>query len=95
MNMKRPYQVYVAYFRVYEDEIETSRTEWSYMGQTYAVSETQAINNVRYRTRGKKSQYKPTYSGNRVEEYMDWIAIVGKTPLSQTQIEAFLKSKAS
>ena len=51
--------------------------EWKEAGETWAVSEAQAINNVRCRLFGfKSSQYKPfAYSGSYEEGY-DWKAVV-------------------
>lgn len=48
---KSKYAVYCRHY--YEDEVcKVQRTEWKYAGDTYAVSEAKAINNVRHRVYG-------------------------------------------
>lgn len=48
---KSKYVVYCRHY--YEDEVcKAQRTEWKYAGDTYAVSEAKAINNVRHRVYG-------------------------------------------
>ena len=51
--------------------------EWEEAGETYAVSEAQAINNVRCRLFGpKSSQYAPTGYGGPWEEGYNWKAVI-------------------
>lgn len=51
--------------------------EWKEAGSTYAVSEAQAINNVRCRLFGaKSSQYMPSGNGGSWEEGYNWKAVV-------------------
>lgn len=45
-----------------------------YAGTTYAVSETQAINNVKYRVAGAISQYLPIQVGGHYETFVEWEA---------------------
>ena len=44
------------------------------MGETWAVSEAQAINNVRYRTVGSTSQYLPYITSGHWEKRIEWEA---------------------
>ena len=44
------------------------------MGETWAVSEAQAINNVRYRTAGNTSQYLPYITSGHWEKGIEWEA---------------------
>ena len=56
------FREYDVYRREYweNDEERTSREEWEFAGTTWAVSVYKAINNVRYRLMGNKSQYLPS-----------------------------------
>lgn len=52
--------------------------DWKEAGSTYAVSEAQAINNVRCRLFGpNSSQYAPTGYGNSWNEGYNWKAVAG------------------
>ena len=74
MADKKKYKVYSRYWFESED-VEDSRTDdWEFMGETYAVSEDKAINNVRFRTVGNISQYKPAAVGGHWENGLDWKA---------------------
>ena len=80
---KLPYQVYTSYCFVNGDYPEDShQDEWRHEGETWAVSEKQAINNVRHRNYGDNySQY---------GAWLDWIAIQSNGPLSPIEIDAWL-----
>lgn len=70
---------YAVYFReLFYDEITNQETklQWRLAGNTYAVSEAQAINNVRHRCFGNISQYKPVseYGSSMIE--LEWKAEV-------------------
>ena len=48
--------------------------EWIPIGETVAVSESKAINNVRYRT-GQSSQHLPIHTGGHYETWIEWAAV--------------------
>jgi len=78
---KTVYHVYSRMVHCYGDDgIDVS--DWNYEGSTYAVSEKQAINNVRHRVYGDKysSQYKSTYFNAKTfeEDTRNWKAIKGE-----------------
>ena len=85
--MAKPKVKYVVYYQHYfaTDYPEVYGTqsdsgydlyEWEEAGSTYAVSEAQAINNVRCRLFGEKSsQYMPIGSGNSWVEGYNWKAV--------------------
>lgn len=70
------YRVYRQYF-LEAEEIENSfEGEYKYVGSTSAVSEAQAINNVRHRLMGDygTSQYKPLATSGHWENGYNWKA---------------------
>jgi hypothetical protein len=71
---KVPFMVYSRYFFVSEDD--HFERDWSPEGQTFAVSEAQAINNVRHRNYGDygTSQYKPIATSGHWENGLEWKA---------------------
>ena len=74
--MKRKYKVYAQYYFETEDGEDDFTEFWNYMGETFAVSEKQAINNVRFRNYGNISQYKPiTESGHWCNGF-NWKAVI-------------------
>lgn len=48
--------------------------EWVPIGETVAVSESKAINNVRYRT-GQPSQHLPIQTSGHHETWIEWVAV--------------------
>ena len=82
---KRKYKVYSKYYFAtdYPEHWGTNVPDSGYMagdwkleGETWAVSESKAINNVRFRTRGEKSsQYYPDYDSGRTMEGYYWKAV--------------------
>lgn len=75
--MRKPkdhYSVFFKYFMITEDIEDSFEDEWQFAGDTWAVSEAQAINNVRYRM-GHPSQYKPLAVSGHWDTWMDWKAI--------------------
>lgn len=74
MKNKSKYSVYSRYVMT-ADEIENCTAHpWEYVGDTYAVSEKQAINNVRHRTIGDLSQYKPIATSGHWDSFLEWKA---------------------
>lgn len=73
-GIKRRFRVFRRYYLVTEDIENNITDEWVFVGETWAASEKQAINNVRHRTMGDVSQYLPVaVSGHRENGY-DWKA---------------------
>lgn len=73
-QIKLKYRVYRKRWGMSNDEDPGSLSEgtWEDIGTTYAVSEKQAVNNVRHRTMGDRysSQYLPTMElGHSVSGY--------------------------
>lgn len=76
MKKKRMlYQVYRKYYLDAEDIENSFEEDWKFAGSTYAVSEKQAINNVRNRIMGNISQYKPVAFGGKWENGYYWKAV--------------------
>ena len=72
---QKPKHKYIVYFRYYFETEESIRyDEWQYAGETFAVSEDKAINNVRYRRIGKHSQYMPANISGHWENGFEWKA---------------------
>lgn len=69
---RRLYDVYAKYYLDADDPENCMEGEWQFVGTTYATSEEQAINNVRYRTAGNVSQYKPGFTSGHWENGYDW-----------------------
>lgn len=67
-------QYLVSVRRWINTEENTYQDEWIPIGTTRAVSEKQAINNVRYRAMGTESQYLPTYISGHMESGLEWKA---------------------
>lgn len=65
--------LYAVYYRhYYEDEVcGMQKTEWKYIGDTYAVSEAKAISNVRHRTCGDVVL---DFIGGSYEAGIEWLA---------------------
>ena len=82
--MRRKYKVYSQHYFItdYPEKWGTKNDngidvdDWVLEGETWAVSEKQAINNVRFRNRGEKSsQYAPDYYSNSAIEGYYWKAV--------------------
>lgn len=88
---KKKYQVYTSYYFINGDyPWESHQDKWSYEGETWAVSEKQAINNIRHRVYGDNhSQYKPwdigTYGDYSTS--LDWMAVESDKPLYPEELE--------
>ena len=69
---KKKYKVYAR--RVVEIEGEEPvEYEWLFVGDTFAVSEAKAINNVRFRC-SMPSQYKPIQTSCHYDVWVEWKA---------------------
>lgn len=77
---KRKYLVYAKYYLESEFPEDSFEEDWKLVGETFAVSEKQAINNVRFKLFGNycASQYKPTYSGGHYSYGLHYKAILYK-----------------
>jgi len=67
--------VYRVYARTRLDAEEPERgfkSDWVFVGETTAVSEAKAINNVRYNALGCVSQYLPIEASAHWEKWIDW-----------------------
>jgi hypothetical protein len=73
--MKKRYKVFTQYYLDAEDPEDCIEGDWNFAGETFAASEAQAINNVKFRMMGAKSQYKPLATGGRWENGLNWKAI--------------------
>lgn len=73
-RLKTRYRVSRRYYLVADDEENNITDEWVFVGETFAVSEAQAINNVRHRTMGDASQYLPVATSGHWENGYDWKA---------------------
>lgn len=69
------YRVYRKYYLNAENIEDSFEGDWEFAGSTYAVSKKQAINNVRNRTMGNISQYKPVAVGGHWENGYYWRAV--------------------
>lgn len=69
------YRVYRKYYLNAENIEDSFEGDWEFAGSTYAVSKKQAINNVRNRTMGNISQYKPVAVGGHWENGYYWKAV--------------------
>ena len=79
---KVKYQVYSSYEFLSDDYEDCHRDKWTYEGETWAVSEKQAINNIRHRNYGNDfSQYGPMDTGNRYCNRLYFKAIAHPEPL--------------
>ena len=79
MHMKKPklkFIVYSQYYMETEFPDEDFTDDWKFEGETWAVSEKQAINNVRHRKYGDygTSQYKPATTSCHWENGLKWKA---------------------
>lgn len=76
--MKKPkeyYRVFIRYSMVAEEPENCFSEGWKYLDKTLAVSEEQAINNVRHRVMGDEiSQYMPIATGGHWETWYEWKA---------------------
>ena len=72
--------VFNRYYLITEDIEDNITEDWKLVGTTYAVSEAQAINNVRHRVMGDygTSQYKPIATSGYWENGFDWMARKGE-----------------
>lgn len=71
---KKKYKVFAR--RIVEIEGEDPVTwPWEFVGNTYAVSEAKAINNVRFRNE-MPSQYKPIETSGHYDVFVEWKAEV-------------------
>ena len=75
MNEKQKYKVFRKYYLSAEEKINDMEGRWEYVGDTVAVSSAKAINNVRYRTIGNISQYKPAATSGHYESGYEWKAV--------------------
>lgn len=73
--MKKRYKVYTQYYMDAEDPSDSIEGEWKFAGETYAASEAQAVNNVKFRLMGPKSQYKPLATSGHWENGINWKAV--------------------
>lgn len=71
-SSRRRYKVYSKEYFLSEDHKRSD--EWKYIGETTAVSEKQAINNIRYRIYGNISQYKPIAVSSNWQNGLIWKA---------------------
>jgi hypothetical protein len=78
MSIKESYAVYARYYFDSEEPEDCRKGNWKFMGKTSAVSEKQAINNVRFRCMGERSQYKPIAVSSHWENGLEWKAIKRK-----------------
>lgn len=73
--MKKHYYVYMKW-GVEADELENCTShDPEFVGETWAVSEAQAINNVRHRAYGDVSQYLPIDVRGHYAVVWDWFAV--------------------
>lgn len=73
MTNKQRWAVYSRHYLLTEDTMDRVEHEWTLQGETWAVSERKAINNVRYRN-GYSSQYKPDAMGGHWMRLTQWRA---------------------
>lgn len=71
---KKKYSVYATPYLEAEELENCVQYPREFMGETWAVSEAQAINNVRYRTVGNTSQYLPYITSGHWEKGIEWEA---------------------
>lgn len=76
---KLPFNVYSSYEYRSESWNDNYRDKWVFEGQTRAVSEAQAINNVRKRN-GYKSQYYPLHDNGYSVGELHWKAVLAFEP---------------
>ena len=74
-KQKIKYRVYCNYCMTAEEQEDCFEEGWQLAGETYAVSEAKAINNVRYNMIGCISQYKPLANSAHWETWYKWKAI--------------------
>lgn len=70
-----PFDVYSRYYLHTEDPEDGFERDWTFEGDTWAVSEKQAVNNVRHRNLGDISQYKPIAVGGHWDNGLEWKAV--------------------
>lgn len=73
---KKRWRVSRQYYLDAEEPENCIRGPWEVVGETWAVSEAKAINNVRFRTCGNVSQYLPRNVSGHWENGYDWKAEV-------------------
>ena len=73
-KVKDKYSVYYRLCVYAEDPENTIVHPWTFGGDTYAVSEAKAINNVRFRIIGEASQYLPIATSGHFDTFMEWKA---------------------
>ena len=73
--MKQKYNVYSKYYFDSEEAEDCFEGKWKHEGETYAVSEEKAINNVRFRKYGNVSQHKPIATSGHWENGRKWKAV--------------------
>lgn len=71
---KRRFRVFARQWMEAEEPEDCYEGKWELVGETWAVSEDKAVNNVRFRTLGKVSQYLPIATGGHWEKGLDWKA---------------------
>lgn len=72
-RVKRNFKVYARRVVTCEDA-DTVIYPWVELGETKAVSEEKAINNVRFKRYGNVSQHLPVSTSGHYELWMDWKA---------------------
>jgi len=78
MKERKRWKVYRRYFLEAEDPEDGIVTEWEFVSTTTAVSEAQAVNNVRFKTVGNWSQYAPIYVSGHWANGFEWKAEVAE-----------------
>lgn len=73
MAIKQKWAVYSRGYLLTEDAEDNVEHDWTLQGETWAVSEEKAINNVRYR-KGYSSQYMPVAVGGHWSRFVQWRA---------------------
>ena len=73
-KIKKTWAVYCRKRVEAEDDENSVVHPYQFVGKTRAVSEAQAINNVRQRTIGNRSQYLPVYTSGHWAVWLDWEA---------------------
>ena len=69
---KNRYLVFAQYTIISDNPKECFEGPWQYMGETYAVSEAKAINNIRFSKYGKTSSKKDLPVGKTTHAVLNW-----------------------
>lgn len=75
-KLAKMWRVYSQYYLLADEPEDSFEDDWVFEGETFAVSEAQAINNVRHRNYGDygASQYKPVCRSGHWENGLRWKA---------------------